>query len=277
MRFLYIEDDEFFGQHYAGHLIDHGAEVELVGTAERGLNLARDGEQYDGVIVDIKMHRPEKYTQVETAGGLKTGVAIIRELAYFLPGAVFIALTNSDDAHVEAFFDRPEQYWYCHKPQFSDADAFARYAIERVWRAKAMLRPFIVHGHNMEAVYELKNYLQNYIGLEEPVILAEKPSRGRTLIEKFEEHAAVANVVFALFTADDLVGEDERRARQNVLFEYGYFVGRLGRGRVFLLYEKGVALPSDLHGIVYIDITNGIVAAGEEIRRELKDIWGPAA
>lgn len=45
-----------------------------------------------------------------------------------------------------------------------------------------------------------------------------------------------------------------RRARQNVVFELGYFTGRLGRKMVCTLYEEGVETPSDYHGIVYIPL-----------------------
>jgi predicted nucleotide-binding protein len=56
-----------------------------------------------------------------------------------------------------------------------------------------------------------------------------------------------------LLTADD-VGRakdatvDNARARQNVVFELGFFFGLLGRGRVCAVYESGVELPSDLAG-----------------------------
>jgi predicted nucleotide-binding protein len=63
----------------------------------------------------------------------------------------------------------------------------------------------------------------------------------------------------------------EPRARQNVIFELGYFYGLLRRqsGRIVLLHKGGLEIPSDLTGIIYIDITHGIEAAGEEIRRNL--------
>ncbi len=63
------------------------------------------------------------------------------------------------------------------------------------------------------------------------------------------------------------------RARQNVIFELGYFMGLLGRksGRIIVLHKGPLEMASDLVGIIYIDISNGIEAAGEEIRREFKD------
>jgi predicted nucleotide-binding protein len=68
--------------------------------------------------------------------------------------------------------------------------------------------------------------------------------------------------------------DEKRRARQNVILELGFFLGSLGRqsGRVFLLHKGPLELPSDLNGVVYVDITNGIDAAGEQIRKELEHV-----
>lgn len=98
------------------------------------------------------------------------------------------------------------------------------------------------------------------------------------VIEKFEDYAAMSALVFVLLTPDDTVAkgdepdDSKRRARQNVIFEMGYFLGTLGRksGRVILLYRGPLDLPSDISGITYIDISEGIEAAGEKIRREVK-------
>ncbi|MCX6237166.1 MAG: nucleotide-binding protein [Bacteroidia bacterium] len=88
-----------------------------------------------------------------------------------------------------------------------------------------------------------------------PIILSEQPNQGQTIIEKFELHS---NVGFAivLLTADDLGktktdDEEKYRARQNVILEMGFFIGKLGRNKVFPLYESGVELPGDLHGVLY--------------------------
>ena len=108
----------------------------------------------------------------------------------------------------------------------------------------------------------------------------EQPSQGKTIIEKLEAFGAQASVVFVLLTPDDKLSEgkemssEKHRYRQNVIFEMGYFLGVLGRksGRVILLYKGFLDLPSDISGLVYIDISKGVEAAGENIRRELKDV-----
>ncbi len=115
---------------------------------------------------------------------------------------------------------------------------------------------FIVHGHNDHIKIDVARTLEK-LGLQ-PVILSEQPNQGQTVIEKFELHSDVGFAV-VLLTADDLgrvktSDKDKYRARQNVIIEMGYFIGKLGRSNVFPMYEDGVELPSDLHGILYNSI-----------------------
>jgi predicted nucleotide-binding protein len=143
---------------------------------------------------------------------------------------------------------------------------------------KELPRPFIVHGRDRATVLDLKDFLQNRLGFREPVVLAEMPSDGKTVIEKFEQYASQADIIFVLITPDDLgyLSNEPRKAqprpRLNVVFELGYFLGLLQRhsGRIFLLKKGAVEMPSDVAGMVSIDISAGIEQAGEEIRRQLK-------
>jgi predicted nucleotide-binding protein len=119
-------------------------------------------------------------------------------------------------------------------------------------------RVFIVHGHDAEAREAVARFL-GQIGFD-PIILHEKPNEGRTLIEKFEAHGDVTFAV-VLLTPDDVGGLDinslNARARQNVILELGYFVGRLGRRRVCALKRGDVELPSDYVGVVYEEFDSG--------------------
>ena len=120
---------------------------------------------------------------------------------------------------------------------------------------------FIVHGHNEAAKYKVANFVKD-LDLT-ATILDEQPSRGQTIIDKFEEHANEAGFAIVLLTSDDVGGPKDKkdelnpRARQNVILELGYFLHGLGRERVCVLYEDGVELPSDIHGIVYVSLDNG--------------------
>jgi predicted nucleotide-binding protein len=119
-------------------------------------------------------------------------------------------------------------------------------------------RVFLVHGHHEEALQSVARFLEK-LGL--PVtILREQPNQGRTIIEKFIDHADVGFAI-VLLTADDIGGLKGSsptnltpRPRQNVLFELGFFVGILGRERVCALYEHGVEIPSDYSGVAFVDL-----------------------
>lgn len=139
-------------------------------------------------------------------------------------------------------------------------------------------RVFIVHGREEGKKEAVARFLRQ-IDMD-PIILHEQPSQGRTLIEKMENYSDVEFAV-VLLTADDFGCLKESpddlkpRARQNVVFELGYFFGRLGRKRVCALYEGGVERPSDIEGLVYIplddhagwktNLAREIQAAGFEI------------
>jgi len=116
---------------------------------------------------------------------------------------------------------------------------------------------FIIHGRDDGTKETVARFIET-LDLK-PIILHEQSNQGRTIIEKFEEHAEVGFAI-ALLTPDDmgaLQGDKEDlkpRARQNVIFEFGYFMGRLGRKRVCALTKENVELPSDYAGVVYIPL-----------------------
>ncbi len=119
---------------------------------------------------------------------------------------------------------------------------------------------FIVHGHNKAVRESVARFLQK-LGLE-AVILDEQPNRGRTIIEKFEEHAQEVGFAVVLLTPDDVAGSraepgHSERARQNVIYELGFLRGKLGKGKVCLLRKGEVEIPSDLAGVVYTKIGDG--------------------
>ncbi|MBR4481093.1 MAG: nucleotide-binding protein [Prevotella sp.] len=119
---------------------------------------------------------------------------------------------------------------------------------------------FIVHGHN-EAIREKVARVVERLGLG-AIILNEIPNEGGTIIEKFEKNSSEADFVIVLLTADDeCKAKQERefkyRARQNVIFELGFFIGKISRSHLFILLEEGVEVPSDLNGIGYTPMNDG--------------------
>lgn len=136
-------------------------------------------------------------------------------------------------------------------------------------------RVFIVHGHD-EAMKQSVARVLEKLGLN-PIILHEKPNQGRTIIEKFTEYSDVS-FAFVLLSSDDLVltknqstQEARPRARQNVIFELGFFIGKLGRARVFVLYQesKNFEMPSDYSGVLYVPY-DSIGQWRFELAKELK-------
>lgn len=141
---------------------------------------------------------------------------------------------------------------------------------------------FVVHGYDEEMKQAVARTLGN-VGLE-PIILHEQANLGKTIIEKFESCSENASFAIVLLSADDFGYKMDQhpesamlRARQNVILELGYFMGRLGRKNVVALHrnEKEFEFPSDILGILYIpfDPYNGwklslakeIKAAGYDI------------
>ena len=121
---------------------------------------------------------------------------------------------------------------------------------------------FIVHGHDEEMKQAAARTVEK-IDLK-PIILHEQPNKGRTIIEKFEDYSDV-NFAIVLLSPDDIAyskvkppEDKEFRARQNVIFELGFFVGKLGREHVFILYkeEENFEIPSDYSGICYTPYDN---------------------
>ena len=115
---------------------------------------------------------------------------------------------------------------------------------------------FVVHGHDEEMKQAVARTLSK-LGLQ-PIILHERPNMGRTLMEKFEQNADLHFAV-VLLSADDVAHKKNEapskataRPRQNVVLELGYFVGRLGRDRVFAMTRgDDLELPTDFAGVAY--------------------------
>jgi len=132
---------------------------------------------------------------------------------------------------------------------------------------------FLVHGHDESARETTARFLEK-LNLK-PIILHEQPNAGRTVIEKVEGYADVAFAV-VLLTPDDVGGLKSApqgikpRARQNVIFELGYFIGKLGRSHVAALLKGDVEKPSDYDGVLYIPMDT---AGAWKLRlaRELKN------
>lgn len=132
---------------------------------------------------------------------------------------------------------------------------------------------FIVHGHNEARKFEVARFIENDLK-RKTIILHEQPNKGRTIIEKFEDYSSVDFAV-ALWTGDDFgrvktSQNDNLRARQNVIFETGFFIGKIGRENVIVLYEDGVEIPSDYSGVIFIRLVDNWK---DDLRKEVEAIY----
>jgi len=116
---------------------------------------------------------------------------------------------------------------------------------------------FIVHGHDEEAQVKVARFIEK-LGFK-PIILHEQASSGRTIIEKIEEYSNVGFGI-VLYTPCDIGGKQihppqlKPRARQNVVFEHGYLIGKIGRNNVCALVKGTVETPNDISGVVYVEM-----------------------
>ncbi|MDI7740563.1 nucleotide-binding protein [Lysinibacillus fusiformis] len=136
---------------------------------------------------------------------------------------------------------------------------------------------FIVHGRDKNALLETEGIL-NRAGLE-PIVLSRMVNNGLTLIEKFEKYSDVKYAI-VLLTPDDIGALNENkplnsldfkyRARQNVLFELGFFYGKLGRSNVCCILKSNVEKPSDIDGIAYLPYNQSVEEVEYPLLKELK-------
>ncbi|MBI0397976.1 TIR domain-containing protein [Cyclobacterium marinum] len=108
---------------------------------------------------------------------------------------------------------------------------------------------FIIHGHDEHLKTELQLLLHR-AGVNN-IVLHEQADKGRNIIEKLIEETDYANYAIALLSPDDALIGGTKRARQNVILEVGYFLGKLGKNRVRFIKKGDVEIPSDLSGILY--------------------------
>ena len=132
---------------------------------------------------------------------------------------------------------------------------------------------FLIHGRDEAKWRELKDIIQSEFRLN-PIVLMQQPDAGaKTVIEKFEHYAETCAYAIAVFTPDDEVNagtETYLQARPNVIYELGWFCGRLGRGNVMLLLREGTSMFSDFGGIIQKRFASNVSEKIIEIRKDLE-------
>ena len=135
-------------------------------------------------------------------------------------------------------------------------------------------RVFVIHGHDELNTLRLQAMLKDHFSLD-VIVMTAKPGKSQPIIEKFEENARDCTFAFALFTPDDLVDKSEGRyhqARPNVMFETGWFVGRLGKERVMILLKEGTKIHSDFDGVSRVQYKEDVNDVFLKIQTELREL-----
>jgi predicted nucleotide-binding protein len=270
-RILIVDDDPSFARRTAALLADEGYDTALAYSADEALDRTARSK-FDLVLMDIRMHWGSKLNPAETAGEERTGLVLAQKIRRRYSGACLLAYTIAADPAVAEWFQQNGSG-----------------VIQKTWEGRQMLRTvtrllrpgqqranvFLVHGRDHKTMNQVRVFLRDRLHFE-PIVLAEEASLGMSLIDKFEHYASLADVAFVVLTPDDTgyyaaeAGEPRSRPRMNVVFELGYFFKAMRRasGRVIVLQNGAVDLPSDMAGVVTIDISNGVDEAEAEIRRE---------
>ena len=141
--------------------------------------------------------------------------------------------------------------------------------------SRARKRVFIVHGRDLRAKESAENLVQ--LLRFEPVVLDRVVKHGSTTVVEAFEKAVDVVAALVLLTPDDVGGLRKRgptqpRARQNVIFELGYVMGRLGRGRVICLLKGEIEKPSDIEGVYYHRFKVSVDECASKVAEELRAI-----
>ena len=177
------------------------------------------------------------------------GAVFLSEEGILQYGNAYINGLKKAETILQSMIDEIEEYWHDDDQTQNPAPT------PQIQKQTNTSQVFIIHGRDIGTRDTIARFLES-LDLE-PVILQEQPDRSRTIIEKFEDYAQVGFAI-ALFTPDDfggLEGDDpQSRARQNVVFEFGYFIGKYGRERVRALVKGDIEIPSDYSGVLYIPL-----------------------
>ena len=212
--------------------------AELADSAVRSVYAAIENSiEYDG-----RAHSGNVPREAETILLNDTGGTIDPAEAYRLIMEAIASLSNAGKVYApaERFKD-----WRIVQPQ------------DNKTRELPDKKVFIVHGRDDGTKQTVARFIER-LGLQ-PIILHERPNKGRTIITKFREESAAVGFAVVLMTPDDLgrAADDTQlkpRARQNVVFELGFFIGSLQPERVAALVKGDVEKPSDFDGVVYISL-----------------------
>ena len=262
---LLLEDDAFLADSISAMLQELGISCSKFSSV-RAIESQLAGSAPGAVIADmaVPLNRSKLISAAAAHGGSHGGQAVLRYARQRWSTTPMALITGKPSAETRHWCESNGIDYFL-KPV--EKSTFERFLGKRNPRA------FVVHGRNMKALSSVKSALRAL--RIKPIVLMECASLGRTVIEKFEEVSGSCDCALVVVSPDDIgrlaAGSRARsrfRARQNVLFELGYFYGALGRrsGAVVLVEYGDTEIPSDLAGIVRLD---GQVP-GSELKKSLR-------
>ena len=287
-KVLLFDDNPGWLERTKNDLKDMGIEVICVdsGLPEVISIIEANHDELAAVVIDLVMLIEKDPDLALAEGGDVTGHAAARHLRERYPNLPLIGAS-----------DYPEDYpkardWFRKRGKFKrpvgvfkkgrEDSLLFDLLCELTGAKREPKGVFLVHGHDHLTLNRVIKWVKRIDGLE-PITIRDNASEGRTWIEQLEDLADQSFMAWVLLTPDDLVGSvgdasaTEVRARQNVILELGYFLGKFGRkaGRVLLLVAPKVKLPSDLEGIRHIRLGDDFDAFLRELRREIGHFLPP--
>ena len=274
---LIVDDDKIFVEAFMRRFgLSFTYNAQYAQSVKEAQEKLKTGE-FEVVILDMVMPSGP-LDELITDRGKATGIALAREAKAYRNDVRTFLLTNLSEFRLSAF----------HRTELNIEDLLKKTdttpehlmkLLDKSFSIRSFTpASFIVHGHDVNLLSDIKSIIMDEFSWQEPVILQEKSSRGMTIIEKFEYYASGIDVAFVLLSPDDIgstkdkMSDEQFRARQNVIFELGYFYAKLRRtsGRVIAIKSGPVEIPSDLSGVVYIQGNDRADLAGK-LRAELTE------
>ena len=278
---VFVEDELSLLREFSKVLQRQGHRVLATSQPDEALKTLREEPHVDLIITDLQLPVDESrgITAFESNGGKSAGLVLARFARQRFRRSPIILWTQSTDRQVRQKAVTLGNVRIISKS--SGVDPVLDCVAEALEGFPAGTRPrvLLVHGHDQATLREVKSFLQTDLRFPEPIVLRDMPNHGATIIEKLENYTLSVDLVLVLLTPDDCVESTQSpqgkvyRARQNVIFEMGFFIGLLGRhsGRIILLHRDQVELPSDIGGLITIDISQGIQHARPELIQELRE------
>lgn len=288
-KILWIDDTPGQVQELAETLRDEGYAVELVSSASEGASLLAEAPgQFLAVIVDLLMdienftvhgdHGPEL---LDTMHGLHAGLVFGRWVKRHWPDMNVIGISVKADMHDEQikwFKEAADGYFDKYSLYTSIRPLLLRLKILVEEKGHPLiLKTFVIHGQDEDSRDKLVKYLRTNLRIPDPIVFRDQSLSLPELLEEPAGETRDFKLVFGILTTTDTHAEPssdnkaKRHSRENVIFELGCLYGKSleSRGKVILLHSGEIELSTDIPGLTYIDISAGIEASDQLIRREV--------